>query len=344
MQIAELSAPRRFRLIDSPAVEDPVPGHIQVRVTAVGICGSDLHYFSEGSIGDARCLYPMVLGHEPAGVVLKAGAGVTGWSTGDRAVLEPALYCYHCEFCMTGRHNVCANIRFMSMPEEPGFFREIVNLPSRNLLALPKHLSDAEGALVEPLAVALHSMQFAAPRPGETAVVFGAGPIGLLTIALLKLSGVARIWAIEPVAARRELARLLGADIPLDPTAVDPAREILRDTGNRGVDMAIDCAAAGDSINQGIQAARNAGRVVVTGIPAQDEIRLAFHIMRRKELAFYPVRRSNHDSGSALDLLSQYPRRFAPMLTHERPLSAIQSAFELCEARADGVGKLTIRA
>ena len=102
---------------------------------AVGICGSDLHYFSDGGIGDARCLYPMVLGHEPAGVVRKTGPGVSGWSAGDRAILEPALYCYHCEFCMTGHHNVCANIRFMSMPDEPGFFREFVNLPARNLAA-----------------------------------------------------------------------------------------------------------------------------------------------------------------------------------------------------------------
>jgi len=342
MQIAELSAPRCFRLLDAPT-EDPSPGQVQVRVRAVGICGSDLHYFSEGGIGDARCLYPMVLGHEPAGIVMRTGAGVTGWSAGDRAVLEPALYCYHCEFCMTGRHNVCANIQFMSMPDEPGFFREVVNLPAQNLLPLPRHLSETEGALVEPLAVAVHSMQFAAPRAGETAVVFGAGPIGLLTIGLLKLSGVTRVWAVEPVETRRDLARLVGADAVLDPASVDPAHEILRDTGKRGVDMAIDCAALGDSINQGIQATRNNGRVVVTGIPPQDEVCLAFHILRRKELAFYSVRRSNHDSEAALRLLATHPKRFAPILTHEHPLSAIQSAFELCEKRADGVGKLTIR-
>ena len=121
---------------------------------------------------------------------------------------------------MTGRHNVCANIRFMSMPDEPGFFRELVNLPARNLLPLAKSLSDAEGALAEPLAVILHSMHLAAPRPGETAVVFGAGPIGLLTIAMLKLSGVRRIWSVEPVAARRELARAMGrtpSSIPRPP-------------------------------------------------------------------------------------------------------------------------------
>src|SRR6266404_2581261 len=112
MLVAELYEPRRFRLADQPRVPDPSPGEIQVAVTAVGICGSDLHYFSEGTIGDTPCVYPMVLGHEPAGRVVKAGAGVQGWSAGDRATLEPALYCYHCEFCLAGKHNVCANLRF----------------------------------------------------------------------------------------------------------------------------------------------------------------------------------------------------------------------------------------
>jgi L-iditol 2-dehydrogenase len=339
--VAELSAPHQFHVKDTPSFSDPEPGQIQVAVKAVGVCGSDLHYFSEGGIGDARSVYPMVLGHEPAGVVVKTGAGVSGWSAGDRAILEPALYCYHCEQCMTGHHNVCANIRFMSMPSEPGFFREVVNLPARNLLALPKNLSDTEGALVEPLAVVVHSMHLAAPRPGETAMVSGAGPIGLLTIAMLKLSGIRRIWAVEPVRARRELALAMGADAVMD--VDDPAREILRETSGRGVDLAIDCAARGDSINQCLYAARNAGRVVVTGIPAEDHVNLAFHIMRRKELAFFSVRRSNHDSETALRLLESERRRFTPLLTHERPLSQIQSAFELAESYADGVGKMTIR-
>ena len=342
MLVAELSNPRQFRLADAPHIPDPAPGQIQVAVKAVGICGSDLHYFSDGGIGEARCVYPMVLGHEPAGVVRKTGAGVSGWSTGDRAVLEPALYCYHCEFCMTGHHNVCANLRFLSQPDEPGFFREFVNLPAHNLLPLPAHLSDQEGALAEPLAVVLHSMQFAAPRPGETAVVFGAGPIGLLTIAVLKLSGVSHIWTVEPVAHRRDLARALGADAVINPGAAEPAREILRDTANRGVDIAIDCAGKADSINLCIQAACHAGRVVVTGIPSDDYIRLALHILRRKELAFYSVRRSNHDSETALRLLAAHSKLFAPIFTHTRPLADIQPAFELCEQYADGVGKLTI--
>src|SRR4030088_2513732 len=162
MLLAELSKPQQFQLKDVPAIPDPGPGQIQVAVKAIGICGSDLHNFMEGGIGDTPCIYPMVLGHEPAGTVVKTGAGVTGWSAGMRAALEPALYCYHCEFCRSGRHNICATIRFLSNNHLPGFFREFVNLPAVNLLAIPAELPLDLATLVEPLAVAMHSLKIAA--------------------------------------------------------------------------------------------------------------------------------------------------------------------------------------
>lgn len=341
IRVAELTQPHCFRLVEQD-LPDPTPGEVQTRVEAVGICGSDLHNFSEGSVGDMPSEYPMVLGHEPAGVVVRTGAGVTGWSPGDRVLLEPAIYCYHCEFCMTGRHNVCANLRFMSQPNDPGFFRERVNLPASNLLPLPEKLSFAEGTLFEPLAVALHSLQFASVGPGETAAVFGAGPIGLLTIAALKLSGAGRIWAVEPVAHRRDMARHVGATAAIDASAIDPVREILADTGGRGVDLAIDCAAKGNSINQCLRVTRNAGRVVVTGIPAEASVTLDFHVMRRKELAFYNVRRSNHESEAALELLREKPALFGPLVTHVRPIERIEETFFLVERYGDGVGKAVI--
>jgi threonine dehydrogenase-like Zn-dependent dehydrogenase len=219
MLVAELTAPREFRLAER-TIEEPGPGEVRVRVRAVGVCGSDLHSYGEGAIGDTPCVYPMVLGHEPAGEVVKLGAGVTGWAVGDRAALEPALYCYHCEFCRGGRHNICANIRFLSTPGHAGFFREFVILPMSNLLAIPPRLSFAEATLAEPLAIGLHSMQFASVGIGETVAVFGAGPIGLVTIACLRLAGAGRIWAVEPAAHRRAMAVKMGAAVALDPRRV----------------------------------------------------------------------------------------------------------------------------
>jgi L-iditol 2-dehydrogenase len=341
LRIAELYAPRQFRIVEA-AAPDPGPGEVQVRVAAVGICGSDLHSYLEGSVGDVEARYPMVLGHEPAGVVLKTGAGVTGWDAGARAAFEPAIYCYHCEYCLSGHHNVCARLRFLSQPGEPGFFRDVVNLPVRNLQAIPAGLGLRDATLIEPLAVVVHSMKFARVQPGETAVVFGAGPIGLLTLGCLRLAGASRVFVVEPVAHRRELALALGAAEAIDPAAADPAREVFAATGKRGADLAIDCAAKHASLDQCLRVVRNASRVVITGIPAEVRVPVDFHAMRRREITLYNVRRSNHESPVALDLLRGHPGHFVPMITHERPLEAIAGAFSIVERYADGIGKLIV--
>src|ERR1017187_1340946 len=174
MKSAELVGIREFRIVDQE-LPAPGPGQVQVRVAAVGICGSDLHNYTEGGIGDSPCRYPMVLGHEPAGVVLETGPGVTGLAPGDRFALEPAMPCGQCRSCLMGRPNLCDHMRFMSSGGIPGFFREAVNLPAHNLIPVPPHVGLAEATLVEPLAVALHSLTFAAVQPGETAIVFGTG-------------------------------------------------------------------------------------------------------------------------------------------------------------------------
>jgi L-iditol 2-dehydrogenase len=340
MKTAELISPRQFRLAETPS-EEPAPGEVQVRVDAVGICGSDLHYYSEGAVGDTPCVFPMVMGHEPSGTVVKCGSGVTGWSPGDRAVLEPALYCYHCEFCRTGHYNVCANIRFLSTPGYPGFFREFVNLPSANLLPIPKGMSMELATLAEPLAVALHSMKFAAIDDDDTVAVFGAGAIGLLTIACAKIAGAARIWAVDPVGHRRDLAKHMGADVTLHPA--DAVRQILADTGGRGVDCAIDCAAKQYTTNEAIRAARNGGRVVITGIHSDTHVPFEMSPMRRKELTVFNVRRSNHETGDALAMLTEHAKWFAPIVTHTRPMDQIAEAFAIASDYTDGVGKMVVK-
>jgi L-iditol 2-dehydrogenase len=340
MRAAELIAPLTFRLTEMP-IEDPGPGEVQCRVESVGICGSDLHAYGEGQVGGMPNAYPMVLGHEPAGVIIKTGAGVTGLAVGDRGALEPALYCYHCEFCLSGHHNVCANIRFLSNPNYPGFFREFVNLPVSNFAPIPANLSFDAAALAEPLAIALHSVHLASIGAGETIAVIGAGPIGLLTIAALRAANAGRIWAIEPLAHRRELARAMGADAVLEPE--EAVAEILRATGQRGVDCAIDCAAGADTVPQAIRLARNAGRVVLTGIHSTPTFTVDASGMRRKELTLFNVRRSNHETDEALSLLQAQPNWFAPLVTHTRSLDRIDEAFELTSHYRDGVGKMVIR-
>ena len=342
MQIAELYQHRQFRLTDGPTT-DPAPGEVQVKVRSIGICGSDIHYFSDGGIGEIHAPFPVVLGHEPTGNVVKTGAGVTGWQPGDAAILEPAVYCYHCEFCRSGRHNVCAEMKFLSSAGEPGFFREFVNLPAHNLLPLPAGLDMETGTLFEPLAIVLHSLRLGTPALGETVAVFGTGPIGLLTISVLKSSGVGRIWAVEPVAGRREMAKAMGAAVVLDPHEGDVIKQILSDTSGRGVDLAFDCAAKDDTTNDAIAVTRSAGRVVLTGIHSEVRVPMRVHELRRKELVLYNVRRSNHETELALEMMRDLPGRFAPLITHRQPIDTIQSAFEMLETGGGGAAKVVLQ-
>jgi L-iditol 2-dehydrogenase len=340
MRAAELTAPFTFRLTDME-IDDPGPGEVQVRVEAVGVCGSDMHAYTEGAVGGNANVYPMLLGHEPAGRIVKTGAGVAGLAAGDRGALEPALYCYHCEFCLSGHHNVCANIRFLSTPNHPGFFRELVNLPVANFKPIPAGMSYGEAALAEPLAIAIHSLRLASVSRGETVAVIGAGPIGLLTIAALRVTGAGKIWIVEPLAHRRELARGIGADVALEPgEALD---EILKATGQRGVDCAIDCAAGEETTSQAMQITRNAGRVVLTGIHTSAFVKVDAGAMRRKELTLFNVRRSNHETDEALELLGAHAAWFAPLLTHTRNLDRIDEAFQIASQYRDGVGKMMIK-
>jgi L-iditol 2-dehydrogenase len=173
-------------------------------------------------------------------------------------------------------------------------------------------------------------------------VVFGAGPIGLLTVAALKLAGAGRVWAVEPLGHRREMAGAMGADAAL-PAGEEAVAAVLGDTRGRGVDLVFDCAAKGDTANECLRVARPGGRVVYTGIGTELRVPLDVHTWRRKELALWQVRRSNREGHAAVELLARHQRLFAPLVTHTRPLDEIGPAFALCEAYADGVGKLLVR-
>jgi L-iditol 2-dehydrogenase len=335
MLTAQLSGLRRFTLVDGE-LPDPGPGEIQVRVAAIGICGSDMHSYSEGGVGDTPCRYPMVLGHEPSGVVVKTGPGVTGLSPGDKGALEPAIFCYHCEFCLRGQHNLCSRLRFMSTPSEPGFFREYVNIPVHNFLPVGPGLAVEEASLTEPIAIILHTLLLGSFRAGESALVIGAGPIGCLTVAGLKLAGARRVWVSEPLAHRREMAKAMGADAVIDPKQDEPAHAF------KAPEIAFDCAAKDNSANQCIAAVKPGGRVVLTGIHAEIQVPFDVHVMRRNEVSVFAVRRSNNESSEARDLLEEHAKLFVPLITHRRKLQDINKAFELIETYADGVGKMLI--
>jgi L-iditol 2-dehydrogenase len=295
VRAARLHAAGDLRVGAEPAPEAG-PGMSLVRVTAVGICGSDLHWWDEGAIGNATLAHPLVLGHEGAGVI------ADGPRRGERVAIDPAIACGTCRACRDGYANLCYRIRFAGHGETDGMMREFMTWPAELLHPLPDGVSDADGALLEPLGVALHSVDLGHLAFGGTASVVGCGPIGLLLIAVLKAAGASSVLAIEPLAHRREAAARYGADLVAEPgTASEFARELV----GFGVDVAFEAAGTDEAVRLAVESVRPGGRVVLAGIPGDDAIGFQASVARRKGLTIAMVRRMNHVYPRAIGLAAR---------------------------------------
>ncbi|MBI1789042.1 MAG: alcohol dehydrogenase catalytic domain-containing protein, partial [Acidobacteria bacterium] len=212
MKSVQLVAPRTLEVREMPDPPEPGPGEILVRVRAVGICGSDMHWYAEGAIGTIPAVYPQVLGHEPAGEIVAVGKGVSDLRAGQRVALEPAITCGRCEFCRSGHHNNCVSSVFMGSPQLPGFFREYATAPRQNAVPIPDAMSWVAATVIEPLAVILHILELVDIRLGDTVCVMGAGPIGVLTASVARIAGASRVFIADKLPHRLALARELGVD------------------------------------------------------------------------------------------------------------------------------------
>jgi L-iditol 2-dehydrogenase len=292
-----------------PGIE---PGMSLVRVTAVGICGSDLHWWDEGAIGDAKLTHPLVLGHEGAGVI----AG--GPRRGERVAIDPAIPCETCRACRNGYRNLCHRIRFCGHGETDGMLREVMAWPSALLHPLPDRVSDADGAMLEPLGVAIHSADLGHLPFAGTAAVIGCGPIGLLLIGVLKAAGASSVLAVEPLAHRREAAARMGADQVCDSAAsLDEA----------GVDVAFEAAGNDSAVGLAMASVRPGGRVVLAGIPGDDAIRFGASLARRKGLTIAMARRMNEVYPRAISLAERGVLDLGSVVTSRYGLGEVQDAF-----------------
>ncbi len=318
--VARLHDKGDLRLADEP-VPEPGRGQNLVRVTAVGICGSDLHWWGEAGIGDAAIADPLVLGHEAAGVIQD------GPRLGERVAIDPAIWCGTCRPCRDGYRNLCTRIRFAGHGSQDGAMREYLTWPAHLLHRLPDSLTDADGAMLEPLGVALHALDLGHVRLGATVAVAGCGPIGVLLIQALRAAGATSVTAFDPLAHRRAAALRFGATTALDPADIRPA-DIRTD-----VDVAFEIAGTNDAVRLAMRCARPGGRVVLGGIPASDETAFPASLARRKGLTIAMVRRMNDTYPRAIGLANSGVVTLTPLVTDIFGLAAAADALASAAAR-----------
>ncbi len=341
-------APRDMRLVEE---ERPVPGphEVLVRVESVGVCGSDMHYFLDGRIGGNRLTTPTILGHEYAGIVEAAGAEADAGLTGRRVAVEPGIPCMRCEWCRTGHYNVCEGMFFPGGPGCDGALREYMAVDARFCFPVPEGMTAPVAAMIEPAAVAVRTVELARLRPGCTAVIFGLGPVGLLTAQVAKMSGVRELYGVDLLPYRAAAASRYGVDAAFVGKAGSPAEggaaalDWLRGrTGGRGVDVAFDCGNGSDGLALAVHAVRPGGVCVLTGISGVDSDPLPVGVARRKELTLQWCRRFLHNYPATLALAASGKLDLESLVTHSFPLERSMDAFELVAENRDGVLKASI--
>lgn len=339
MKAAVLTGIGKVEIQERP-VPEPARGEVRLRVRRVGVCGSDVHYYTHGAIGDAVCEWPHISGHEFAGVIDKLGEGVAGPPLGTRVAVDPHISCGRCELCEKGYPNICPDAVFPSSPPYQGAFTEYFCHPARLVFPVPDGLTDDDAAMLEPLGVGMHAARRSRVGIGDTVAVIGCGPIGLLTLQCARLAGARRIFAADLLDYRLEHAARLGAEAVFNPNDGDVVSWLNGLTNSRGVDVAIECAGDQPALDNCIDGVRVGGRVGLVGSPREDRVSFMIHTARRKELDLINVRRSRFTFEDGIEMATSGLVDLRSIVTHHLPLEELGKAFELVDKYADGVVKV----
>jgi L-iditol 2-dehydrogenase len=328
MKVLRLHGEGDMRMHTEPLPE-PKQGEVVIRVSAVGICGSDLHWFGEASIGDAHLSRPLVLGHEFSGIVEDPRSKLNE----RRVAVDPAIACLECEYCLDGNPNFCECLHFAGHGDDDGALREYLAWPEKNLHLLPDPINFEEGALLEPLGVALHALELGKIQPGEAVGVFGVGPIGLMIVQLARLAGAGDIVVTDRLDHRLEAAFSMGATKGFKVTDDWDRKEAWRATNGRGVQVAFEAAGDNQAVETAVDAAKPGGRVILVGIPAEDRSSFTASTARRKGLSIKLSRRMRFTYPRAIQLVEDGLIDLRSLVSQRFQLSEYKLAFEAAKIR-----------
>lgn len=327
MKIAVMNGIGKMGFIERD-IPHPADNEVLVKLEYVGICGSDIHYYETGSIGKYVVKPPFVLGHEPGGTVVEVGKDVKHLHIGDRVALEPGKTCGHCEFCREGKYNLCPDVIFFATPPIDGVFQEYVAHEADLCFKLPENVDTMEGALIEPLAVGFHAANQGNAHAGQTAVVFGSGCIGLVSMMALKAEGVSKVYVVDILQKRLDKALELGATEIINSKEKNLQEEIDRLTDGKGADLVIETAGTETTTRQAIQITKKGATIVLVGYSKTGEMTLPISLALDKELTFKTVFRYRHIYPMAIESVASGKVNLKGIVTNVFDFDDIQNAMD----------------
>lgn len=319
------------------------PDEVLVKLEYVGICGSDLYYYETGEIAGKQVELPFVLGHEPGGVVVELGKDVTHLKVGDKVALEPGKTCGKCEYCSTGRYNLCPDVIFFATPPVQGVFQEYVAHTAKLCFKLPDNVSTMEGALVEPLAIGFYAAVTGKAHIGQTAVVTGAGCIGLVSLMALRAMGVTRVIVTDVLDNRLEKADEIGAMATINAAKQDVVAEVMRLTEGKGCDLVIETSGNEISAGQAVEMTKKGANIVLVGYSRNNYMNLPISLALDKEVSFKTIFRYRHIYPMAIEALASGAVNLKPIITNVFPLSDIQNAMDQSLKNKQNIVKSVIK-
>jgi L-iditol 2-dehydrogenase len=334
-----------IRQMEMKEVPDPVllnPGDVKIRMLVLGICGSDIHYYTKGQIGSQKVSYPFTVGHESAGLVIETGPGVTRVREGDVIAVEPAIWCGKCDQCMSGRYHTCRKLSFLGCPgQAEGSLSEYIVMPENSCFPLPGKLKPDHGSISEPLAIGIYSVRKAGKIKEAKIGILGFGPIGMSVMLAAKAYGAGEIYITDKIDARLAIAMKEKATWTGNPLT-DKVVEIIKQNEPFGLDMVFECCGQQEAADQAIDLLKPGGHLIVVGIPEFDRWTFSADDTRRREVSIQFIRRQVNCVESALEMMNNGQIDVGNMVTHRFPFKNTREAFDLVAGYRDGVMKAMI--
>jgi L-iditol 2-dehydrogenase len=334
-----------IRQMEMKEVPDPViknPKEVKIRMSVLGICGSDIHYYIQGRIGSQKVVYPFTVGHEGAGIVVETGKDVTRVKPGDSIAVEPAIWCGTCDQCKAGRHHTCRKLRFLGCPgQADGCLSEFIVMPESSCFPLQRNLKPDHGSISEPLAIGVYSVKKAGEIKDARIGILGFGPIGMSVMLAAKANKTKTVYVTDKIDARLGIASKEGATWTGNPL-IKNITEYIKNREPLGLDMVYECCGQQEALDQALDILKPGGKLIIVGIPEFDRWSLNAELIRRRELSIQFIRRQVDCVAPTLEMMSDGTINVGNMVTHRFPFNRTKEAFDLVAGYSDGVMKAMI--